>query len=537
MLNSTLSPPEKAILAMSRAQYEEFLSSPDYFQDDDASSLAKAYKRDQIQGPSPPLLMTPSPIQADGSSVVDSTKVLLSVGVCIIRLDPETSEPVMLLLRRSSPLLLRQEQKHVSISTPENRQRLGDWELPGGRVRHDDFCISAAIERLVRAQTGLKVIKIMEMLMVMNWNVEVKLLKWGGEHDYDVDHYLGDDEVEDDDDDEYYYIEAHEQREIEKSSADKGSWGHSHDLGITNNLGDSESSDSNVDKNRNIPRSDTPRNGQTTKDDSSSYDEMFMKSVGDDVGKLLGIYIPTDPSSSPSSTSPSPPLTGEISSSPSPFDFQVQSRRHSSHNHEHEYSPRHNRNDANQGQSHEPLRPAPLSLSLSLRTNRTTLQTLPPPRPPRDVPTPYYKPHQPQHYDQAQHTRRYYDTERHQLQQRHRQIRCTPTSPLRLSRDEPRPPAPLQLRPRAQVIPYKILRARHRQLNYTVLVDESVEVPVPSSLLGGKANDAKNKKNGDHDVFEWATLSRVRQMQMNDDLRRVVFQGFAWMEDLYGGFI
>ncbi|KAI3320466.1 hypothetical protein HD806DRAFT_524803 [Xylariaceae sp. AK1471] len=135
MMQSTLLPSQKAILAMSLAQYLRFTPSPS--------------KEEEYLGKGPDKL---------------------SVGICIFRLDGRTSQPAILLLRRS----LRRWQR--TLSTTSERQRAGDWELPGGEVKEGDFCISAAIERLVREQTGLRVTKVLEMLEDVRWMTETKVL-------------------------------------------------------------------------------------------------------------------------------------------------------------------------------------------------------------------------------------------------------------------------------------------------------------------------------------------------------------------------
>jgi ADP-ribose pyrophosphatase YjhB (NUDIX family) len=119
----------------------------------------------------------------------------IRVGVCIFRLDSQTLWPAVLLLRRSPDWW--QQQRHLSTSEGE---RVEDWELPGGKVRENDFCISSAIERLVREQTGLRVTKIMEMLQDIRWTTEVKVLLWDEDDDDDDDDDDNDDDEEEEDD-------------------------------------------------------------------------------------------------------------------------------------------------------------------------------------------------------------------------------------------------------------------------------------------------------------------------------------------------
>lgn len=70
--------------------------------------------------------------------------------------------------------------------------------MPGGKVEDDDFCISAAIERLVREKTGLRVTKIMVMLSDVRWREELKVLLWENDVD-DVEENTSEDPSEDGD--------------------------------------------------------------------------------------------------------------------------------------------------------------------------------------------------------------------------------------------------------------------------------------------------------------------------------------------------
>ncbi|KAI1822505.1 hypothetical protein F4861DRAFT_384757 [Xylaria intraflava] len=133
-MKSTLLPSQRAVLAMSRAQY-------------------RAHARRE----------------GEASAAVDK----VSVGLCVFRLDGRTLRPAVLLLRRSPRWRRQQQQQHKPTSGAA-----GDWELPGGKVADGDFCISAAIERLVRETTGLRVTRIMEMLPELRWTVEGKGLRW-----------------------------------------------------------------------------------------------------------------------------------------------------------------------------------------------------------------------------------------------------------------------------------------------------------------------------------------------------------------------
>ncbi|KAK5635969.1 hypothetical protein RRF57_011681 [Xylaria bambusicola] len=112
----------------------------------------------------------------------------LFVGVCIFRLDRETLRPAVLLIRyepRGRGCVLTtaknrcEEARREKQGQNQRRTRaVGEWELPGGKVADDDFCISAAVNRLVRSTLGLKVTKIMVMLSSIEWSAEVKVLLW-----------------------------------------------------------------------------------------------------------------------------------------------------------------------------------------------------------------------------------------------------------------------------------------------------------------------------------------------------------------------
>ncbi|KAI8625629.1 hypothetical protein F5Y19DRAFT_261264 [Xylariaceae sp. FL1651] len=158
-MKPTLLPSHKAILAMSRAQYFAHLHSPSQDERNPTSSPNLSDDDDSISD----------------QSLADK----VSVGVCIFRLDGRTSRPAVLLLRRSP----RWWHHHMSAS---ERRQAGNWELPGGKVKDDDFCISYAIERLVMEQTGLKVVKIVGILKEISWSREIKVLLWD-EEDADFD--------------------------------------------------------------------------------------------------------------------------------------------------------------------------------------------------------------------------------------------------------------------------------------------------------------------------------------------------------------
>ncbi|KAI1503285.1 hypothetical protein F5X99DRAFT_110073 [Biscogniauxia marginata] len=92
------------------------------------------------------------------------------IGVCIFRVDVESSCPSVLLLRRS----------------PRWQQHPGNWELPGGKVGDGDFCISAAVARLVSEESGLKVTKILGALRETRHVNRIKILEWDDDKDVAV---------------------------------------------------------------------------------------------------------------------------------------------------------------------------------------------------------------------------------------------------------------------------------------------------------------------------------------------------------------
>ncbi|KAI0512823.1 hypothetical protein F5B22DRAFT_657659 [Xylaria bambusicola] len=130
-----------------------------------------------------------------GGDTVNSR--VLFVGVCIFRLDRETLQPAVLLIRRREPKSpgccafattktraatgCEEAGRQKEKQRRKNRRQthvVGEWELPGGRVVDDDFCISAAVDRLVRRMLGLKVTKIMVMLSSMEWSYEDRVSGW-----------------------------------------------------------------------------------------------------------------------------------------------------------------------------------------------------------------------------------------------------------------------------------------------------------------------------------------------------------------------
>ncbi|OTA95662.1 hypothetical protein M434DRAFT_28559 [Hypoxylon sp. CO27-5] len=151
----------------------------------------------------------------------------LYVGVCIFRMDAHSSRPSVLLLRRSDPsssssaasiasssssstasaVLVEHAYAMITPTTPRTitslwqngrQDRLlqrshgssrgggggagergsGVWELPGGKVRDGDFCISAALARRVVEQTGLRVVRVLGALQDVRRISEVRILDW-----------------------------------------------------------------------------------------------------------------------------------------------------------------------------------------------------------------------------------------------------------------------------------------------------------------------------------------------------------------------
>ncbi|KAI1653217.1 hypothetical protein F4813DRAFT_400251 [Daldinia decipiens] len=158
----------------------------------------------------------------------------LYVGVCIFRMDAHSSRPSVLLLRRSgipeaasyanSPIapnsptttsttttttittsfstspysrwgrddchdkqyqqldsnnIEREKEREEEMEREyRTRRSAGMWELPGGKVRDGDFCISAAVARRVEEQTGLRVVRVLGALQDVRRVAEVRILDW-----------------------------------------------------------------------------------------------------------------------------------------------------------------------------------------------------------------------------------------------------------------------------------------------------------------------------------------------------------------------
>ncbi|KAI0840370.1 hypothetical protein F5Y06DRAFT_262513 [Hypoxylon sp. FL0890] len=131
----------------------------------------------------------------------------LYVGVCVFRMDAHSSRPSVLLLRRvagegaaekgygmtsttptatssrwqNGPHSRQQQWSYGSTSDPGGGGGGGGgatWELPGGKVKDGDFCISAALARRVAEQTGLRVVRILGALQDVRRISEVRVLDW-----------------------------------------------------------------------------------------------------------------------------------------------------------------------------------------------------------------------------------------------------------------------------------------------------------------------------------------------------------------------
>ncbi|TRX91216.1 hypothetical protein FHL15_007821 [Xylaria flabelliformis] len=515
---------------MSRAQYFTYLrSSLGEDEPQQAKSIPNSKKddRDDYETKKKKNLTHPPPTD-DDTPTNPAAADKLSVGVCIFRLDGRTLSPAVLLLRRSP----RWWRRRIFTSVG-GRHGAGEWELPGGKVENDDFCISAAIERLVREKTGLRVTKIMFMLSDVRWREELKVLLWEEEEEEDKeaekstsgdsnengnrDNSDGDDEVEirvdlaaAADDVEWSSSIASSEDSVVKAAADDG-------IGI--GVGNSSTG-----------------TGIIARDDdemiSSRGEEEALMSL--DL-ETLGIRFPVD-SSSPASSAALLRLTMDSSGSSSvvsappvppkdPGRYAWGYREHNNGPDANEYhadhecfdNDCHSRYESNK-KNHDPsLKPAPLSL---------------PSRKPK-LPLPGHRHHRKTEAGSSSST--------------------AAAAALRaLPLLEHMHMHTLHWRD-AQMIPYKMVRKEYVQLNFTVLVDEpdndEHEHPLPEFLRrrwhahahahadGADGDgDRKEKEIYEHDALEWATCARLKKLPMSEDLRRVVFEGLAWMGTLTGGF-
>ncbi|RWA10197.1 hypothetical protein EKO27_g4893 [Xylaria grammica] len=431
---------------------------------------------------------------ADDSKTPLGAADKLSVGVCIFRPDKKTLRPTVLLLRRSP----RWWRRRVFMSTA-GRQGAGEWELPGGRVSDDDFCISAAIERLVREKTGLRVTKIMVMLSDIRWGADLKVLLWNE----DEGGAACEDSTEDDDDEDG--DEDHSQNFGTGLSID---WNNSTSTAATTIITTTATYTATSIGKQRITGTVSTRDRQ-----SSGKEDILALSDAD----VLGIRTPTGSSSPGSSPVPATPdFTSVPPPPPLPKDDGHDDKAdkygdgyyayRADHDDDYKYVYYH---DAN----HDPsLEPAPLALpsraaeaavpkmgageGKALRRRDTASSTA--------LPAYLFPPDggvgRPEARDKIKSKRR-----------------------------------------NAQVIPYKIVRKEYLQLNFAVLVDENGEDGLPGFLdedsVGGgrrrwRRRRRRRRRRGrdevdEHDALEWATGARVEEMPMNEDLRRVVLEGLA----------
>lgn len=527
-MKSALLPAQREVLAMSRAQYLAFLrdfAAQETVALQGAGSWGRNGRRGNDEDDSD------NETHDKGRSGSENREAMtlrpadkLSVGVCVFRLDGQTLRPVVLLLRRS-PAWWRCR----VFSSAGEWQGAGGWELPGGKVGHDDFCISAAIERLVREQTGLRVTKIMGMLSDVRWRTELKVLLW---------------------------------EECEEGSEEDGN-------GYTDERSDHEEMANYVDPSVNMDRTtsvQSDRSGSHYSDDDN--DSESRKPSSSTRGTLtispsyeleiLGVRILTDSSSPKSSRLPLTPDSGSSfipAPAPPPGDGGYDEYDNSYHHHQTD-----NKIKINSDNSHNS------SDDDSYNNNRGNNDG-------------YNNDSQ---SDNIQNTRRAYAHDCHSdhdqslepapltLPSRERTLRRSATvssTTLPESLLSLQPPA-RSARRNAAIIPYKMTRREWVQLNFTVLVDEEPdeEEPLPAFLEryagdhgfdydggggeregekgegeeeGGEEGQEQERGQGklyEHDALEWATCARVESLPMSEDLRRVIFEGLDWMGELTGGF-
>ncbi|KAI0427365.1 hypothetical protein F5Y09DRAFT_34983 [Xylaria sp. FL1042] len=527
VIKSSLLPCQKVILAMSRAQFLAYLrsssSSVDAMQ---AMSVSERIgdKNGFRDGTCIPIAMG-NKDRIENIGPVDK----LSVGVCIFRLDRETLRPAALLLRRSP----RWWRRRVFTSAAR-RQAAGEWELPGGKVEDDDFCISAAIERLVREKIGLRVTKIMVMLASVRWRADLKVLRWPedekdgackGSTEEDVE-----DEDEDDDDDD----ESEERTQVDSEV----------DMDVHMDwIFASESTSTAPTEKGDMAESTGMKEGQHENEQQKilqpsrlhKMDIQGIRRLMNSLSSSSSSATLTPDSTSASASVPPPP-------SPLPKDHDP--------DHSHRYDDRYSSDNAYQytyhhDPDHDPsLEPAPLSL------------------PPRTAP-PTTKTATRGEGDKTKTLRRRNTASStalppylHSLCD----VGCGSTwtsdsdSDNNTANIKNNKKKKKERRRDAQMIPYKTVRKEHAQLNFGVLVHEDGDTNhVPRFLAGAYGGNRKNKygrRGGkgeragegeggggreevhEHDALEWATSARLEKMPMSEDLRQVVFEGLAWMGEL-----
>ncbi|KAI0399164.1 hypothetical protein F4802DRAFT_590741 [Xylaria palmicola] len=496
-MKSELLPPQRAVLAMSPTQYLAHL--PPVFvdrqqdaqqnvptpedpgggsDDDDDGGGGDRHADEKAESISRP---TQSPMPADR----------LLVGVCIFRLDAETLQPAVLLVRRS-PLWWRQ---HIFTSVGGG-QGAGQWELPGGRVASDDFCISAAMERLVREKIGLRVTKVMVQLPNVRWSTEWKALHWDEEQNGESTRSASEGGganggADDGDGDRERLVEirvdqgAYEWSESTSSISTGGS-----------RSGKATGRSSKYDDGGGVSSEETL--ALTPPAPPSSYEL-----------EILGIHIPADPSWSLGSSSARLTSDSELSSFLSP-PLSIPARPAGSHD------------DIGGGRYSEyegrdpSLEPAPLALPERKPTTRRRRMT-------SDAALPTAS-------SSSRRRRRQGQVIPYELRGReHVQLNYAVLVDEEPAVEEPLPG-------------FLAPRETHD--------DGGGPGPGPGPELGLEPGRARAQARGEEeeqeeeaeeadefDALEWATRARVAELPMSEDLRRVVLEGLGWMEGQAGGFI
>ncbi|KAF2972093.1 hypothetical protein GQX73_g1409 [Xylaria multiplex] len=470
-MRSALLPSQKAILAMSGARFLAYLRSS-------SADGARPMSVLNYTGDKATINYEPFAYNTRGGKSPLGAADKLSVGVCIFRLDEETLRPTVLLLRRSP----RWWRRRVFASTG-GRQGAGEWELPGGKISDDDFCVSAAIGRLVREKTGLRVTKIMAMLSAVRWRAELKVLRW--EEDQRGAAYLDSTEEEDED-------------------GDGDSWDDDYARKVDSGVNIDWSSIITTTTTTTTTMGEEVIGGTVNTEDGENGGKAGILPLSD--ANVLGISVSKSPSSPRSSPVLITPDSASVSPPPPPpppkddvYDDgdAYQYIHHDDYGYLYNYDP-----------DHDPsLEPAPLSLPSRSAAPETTAggearQTL-----------------------------------------RRRNTASSTTLPLPLpsfydgdaqgsGKGKGKGKADGKRRD-ALVIPYRIVRKEHAQLNFVVLVDEDgADEGLPGFLDGG----GKRGEVCEHDALEWATCARVEALPMGEDLRRVVLEGLEWIGGLTGDF-
>ncbi|KAI1326675.1 hypothetical protein F5Y16DRAFT_374285 [Xylariaceae sp. FL0255] len=474
-MRSTLFPSQKAILAMSRSQYIAHQKAAEI-----PSTPASTSERDT------------NPIEK------------ISIGICIYRLDGKTLRPAVLLLRRT-PRWWHQ------YMAPSDRQRGGYWELPGGKMEDDDFCISAAIERLVREQTGLRVTKILGLLDELRWSTDVKELLW-----------------EDEDEDDMFVVGKLNMAGEDEDTECSSEW--EDDLVETSSDGESEM----VQVGLEIKLEDFDCGRGIIMDDLlHSFDT--ITSAND----ILGIRFADSVSSSSSKTSfalsdgmlPPLPPKDDRSLKIAPL-MLASSRRNAMRPRSRKPLPQPIeippplpavsplRRRAVGAPPHAELKPRPLQTADASRLNR-----------PLPHVANFIKPRA-----LSKSIQDWEDKDAQKKSHRYGFIQAA-LRPVDKEEDE-------KDRRGGQLGADKVQRTKHVQLNFSVLVDEEMDT-TPPFLIQSERN-RKNRLTGtvteqdghgpkyEHDALDWATFSRLKTLPMCEDLRDVVRQGLTWADEALG---